>query len=765
VKPRKTLPRNTRDTPIPRPRNTRNTPISQPRNTRKTRTGIGVFWITALLLGAPAEAEAQSPRNGPEKDLDAIRAAKRVTAVRIAEPIRIDGVLDDAAWELAAPATDFYQQQPAEYAPATRRTEVRFLYDDTTLYLGAMMYDEAPEKAITNDLKRDFGGRDGDMFGLVLDTFRDRRSAFGFLTNPGGAQRETQAYDNGRRNDANWHGVWLVRTAIGPDGWSAEFAIPFKTLRFPERAAQEWGLNLVRIVRRDFEINMWSPVPRQFTHYQVAYAGVLAGIAGVAPGRNLQVKPFATAEMGRGAAGDPGWRRDADGGVDLKWGITSSLALDGTWRTDFSQVEADEQQINLTRFSLFFPEKREFFLESPASFQIGLVEPENEEPRRDLVPFFSRRIGLSADGRPIPVVGGARLTGRAGRQTIGVLSMRTESFEGDPGDSFVAARVSRALSEAASLGAFYFGRESGGPDSFNRVGGLELRLTPRRTLEIEAFAMRSGSADRPGDWAGRGGFRLDTNRHRARLGVLHVGDTFRHDLGFVRRRGVGTLFGRYALALRPADPRNRVREYTLGADLEATADDTYRRLLTRIGGASYGMLFADGGELKARITSTFERIASPFGIGDLTVPAGVYRFEEAGAEYQSNKSAALSGSVEASAGEFWTGRQRSLRGGLRVRLNAHVAASATFGRSRVELREGSFTADLVGVRVDWSFTPRMFLNAFVQYNGETDTWLSNVRYNLIHRPLSDIYVVWNETRLPGVRRRALLLKYTHMLAF
>ena len=547
---------------------------------------------------------------------------------------------------------------------ATRRTEVRFLYDRDTLYIGAILYDPEPDRLITNELKRDFGGSSGDGFGLILDTFQDRRSAFGFTTNPGGAQRESLGYENGRRNDANWHGVWFVKTKIRADGWSLEYAIPFKTLRFPENTSQVWGMNMVRWARRG---------------------------------------PF-------GRAGD--------GGVDVKWGITSSLLLDASWRTDFSQVEADEQQINLTRFSQFFSEKREFFLESPAAFQIGVLENENENPRRDLVPFFSRRIGLSADGQPVPVLGGLRLTGRSRRQGLGVLTMPTEDFEGRPGDNFTVARVSRDVSSSATVAGFYFGREAMGSTSFTRVGGFDVRLRPRSTVEIEGFAMRSATAGLSGDWAGRAGFRLDTQLHRARGGILHIGDAFRHDLGFVRRRGVGTAFGQYARVFRPRNPDGRVREYRVGGEAESTTDAGYSTLLTRVGQVNYEMLFADGGEVRTWARSTFERSSAPFDLGSLTVRPGDYTFDDVGLEFRSNRSASISGSVEASAGEFWTGRQR---------------------------------------QADWSVTPRMFLNAFVQYNGETDTWLSNVRYNLVHRPLSDFYVVWNETHAP----RAAAEVHTH----
>jgi Domain of unknown function (DUF5916)/Carbohydrate family 9 binding domain-like len=712
-----------------------------------------------LCLALAAATAASQPQ-----DLEAIRAAKQARALAIDEPIQIDGVLDEPAWERTEATTDFYQQQPAEFELATRRTEVRFLYDRSKLYVGAVLYDPEPDRLITNELKRDFGGSSGDGFGVILDTFQDRRNAVGFLTNPGGAQRDSLGYENGRRNDANWHGAWSVKTHIRPDGWSLEFAIPFKTLRFPDGAMQTWGLNMVRWARRANETSTWAPVPRQFSHYNVAYAGTIAGIADVRPGRNLQIKPFATADVSRGSGGRRVLSGEADGGVDVKWGVTSSLLLDASWRTDFSQVEADEQQINLTRFSQFFPEKREFFLENPSAFQIGLLENDNENPRRDLVPFFSRRIGLSGDGQPIPVIGGLRLTGRTARQGIGMLMMQTEDFESRPGDNFIASRISHDLTSEATVAGFYFGREAANAPSFNRVGGFDVRLRPRQTLELEAFAMGSGSDTTTADWAGRAGLRLDARRHRARAGFLHIGDEFRHDLGFVRRRGVGTLFGRYARVFRPRNTAAPLREWSLGADAESTTDDRYSTLLTNVATANYEMLFADSAELRVWGRHTFERIASPFAIGTLTVPPGQYQFDDGGVEFRSNRSAALSGSAELIAGEFWTGRQRSVSGSVRLRLNAHLALSTSLSRSLITLPDGSFTGDLVGLRADWSVTPRMFLNAFVQYNGETDTWLTNIRYNFIHRPLSDIYLVWNETRSAAITRRALLLKYTYMLA-
>jgi hypothetical protein len=697
-------------------------------------------------------------------DLEAVRASKRVAAVRVAEPIVVDGVLDEAAWALAQPAIDFHQQFPDEFAPATERSEVRFLYDNDTLYIGAMLYDSEPDRLIIDSLRRNFSNYQSDSFLVVLDTFLDRRTGYGFNTNAAGAQRDVQATENGRRNDSNWNGAWIVRSKVLANGWSTEIAVPFKTLRFPPGDLQQWGLNLQRVIRRKNEFVTWSPVPRQFSHYSVGYAGLLTGITGVESGNDLRITPFTTGQFTSKSAEAGAWNRDGDAGVDVKWGVTSSLLLDATYRTDFSQIEADEQQINLTRFSLFFPEKRQFFLENPASFQIGLAAVEAE--RRDLVPFFSRRIGLSASGQPTPVIGGLRLTGRPTGYGLGLLTMQTDEFEGQPGANFTVARVRRDIMGTATVGGFYFGRETTGSGSFNRVTGVDLRLAPRQELEFEAFAMRSETDDAAGDWAGRTSFKLDANAHRASAGLVHIGDAFRHDLGFVPRRGIATLFGSYERVFRPANTGALIREQTLGASIDATSDDRYDRALTRVGSLFYRLQLRDGALLNASVNSASERLDAPFTVGsNLRVEAGEHAFESVAVDYRTDQSARVSGNVGIEAGDYWTGSQRVASGGLRFRLNAHVAASANVTRNAIELPTGSFTADLARFRLDWSFTPRMFLNAFVQYNGEADSWLSNIRFNLIHRPLSDIYVVWNETRQPGDTRRAVLLKYTHLIAF
>lgn len=732
-----------------------------------TRSVVRRYLVAGSLwpLAAAGSGFAQTPPSGEL----ALSAARTAVAIHAAGRITVDGQLDEPAWALAAPATDFVQQQPDEGRPATLRTEVRFLYDFNTLYVGAMLFDDRPRLLVVNELKRDFAEANNDLFGLILDTFRDGRNAYGFVVNAGGAQRETLAYDQGERDDASWNAVWQAQTKLLENGWSVEMAIPLAALRFSETSEQRWGLNLVRVVRRNNEVTTWSPVPRQFTHYHVGYAGVLHGIAGVRGGQHLRVTPFATGQTTRIGAGAAAASK-GDAGADLKWAITPSMVLDGTYRTDFAQVEADQVQINLTRFSTLFPEKRQFFLESPGSFQIGLTGEESGISGNMLLPFFTRRIGLSDDNRPVPVVGGVRLTGQSAGTTIGLLNMQTGRDEERPGDNFTAVRLARPVGRTATLGGFYFGREATATtlagEAHNRVMGADLRFSPRRTFAMDALAMRSASEGPEDDWAVRVGMRLRGNGQRGRLSYLYVGDRFRHDLGYVRRRGASMVFGDYSSLFRPRATYDLVREYELKMEVHVAHDADVTQLLTRQLRPSFVMQFADGGVFRATLEHSFERLTEPFRLRPaVTIPIGDYTFGEAVFYYETTRSKPFSLLLHGNYGTFWNGDRRRARGGIRWRVNAHLAASAEYDRNEITMPGVSFTEGLAAIRVDSSLTTRMFLNAFVQYNGRDDVWLTNVRFNFIHRPLSDIYIVWNDARGPTIRNRAFIVKYTHSFAF
>ena len=375
------------------------------------------------------------------------RDARRLDAIRLAGEITLDGALDEPSWSQAPMAHNFVQNDPREGMPATFDTEVRVLYDDDAMYFGVFAMDDQPSRIIANDLKKDFNTDQNDGFRIILDTFHDQRNGYQFATNPAGAKWDAQMVNEGRESNANWDGIWDVATRITETGWYAEIRIPFRTLRFSAADVQIWGMNFERKVRRLNEDSYWSPVPRIYDIQRVSLAGTLEGMRGVRPGKDLRIKPYVLSSGS--TIGGSATRGDFEGGFDVKYGVTTGLTWDFTVNTDFSQVEADEQQVNLTRFSLFFPEKRDFFLENSGIFQFGgatqggggnNITSGRQNQSQDMRLFFSRRIGLSDDGQAIPILGGTRLTGRQGVYSVGLLNIQQREEGPVPATNFTALR-------------------------------------------------------------------------------------------------------------------------------------------------------------------------------------------------------------------------------------------------------------------------------------------------------------------------------------
>lgn len=710
---------------------------------------FGLFFI--LLLGWASAARAQT-------DEAAIRASRRLQPLRITEAIVIDGRLNEPAWALAEVGRDFYQQDPDAGALSSEPSEIRFLYDDKALYWAGTFFDSDPRGPIVNELKRDFDGRNGDIVSLSLDTFGDL-TAYNFSVNGAGALRDTQSHEDGRVFNGNWDGVWTARTSRFEGGWTVEAMIPFTTMRFPEAEEQDWGMNVFRLIRRKNESTFWSPQPRQFFNYKISYGGRLTGLRDIRPGRNLQIKPFFTGASSNLTLPSLDRRWDADAGIDAKYGIGTALALDLTVHTDFSQVEADEQQINLTRFSLFFPEKREFFLENQGSFRIGDLSG------RTLIPFFSRRIGLSDTGQPIPILGGARLTGRQGDYTLGLLNIQTERFDGRPADNFTTMRAARNFG-GSSLGGFYLGREASGLSGHNRVAGGDVHLN-RQTMDFFGFAMRSDTAGAPGGTAGRAAFSVSERAYSADVAYTNISPGFRNDLGFISRGDIGLLAWDAARHFRSTRPRSLVRVLSFGMLGERFENSEHTSLNSRRLRAYSNQGFADGGGLNTNVDWNYERLTQPFEVSrGVMIPPGEYHFTQALGGYSSNASNAVSFSADVTAGEFYSGTIRGVSGSVRWRLNANLAASTGVEINDVSLPEGAFDTQLARFRIDYSLNTRMFLNSFVQYNSATSSWLTNIRYRFIYRPLSDFYVVYNDTRSAGREsQRTVAVKHTLMLAF
>src|SRR5512138_1094331 len=462
-----------------------------------------VIGLSFQLLSTAAAART------PPKDSVSAPARARIAAVPVSARPRVDGLLDDDIWHRVAPASGFLQAEPDEGKPATEATEVRVAYDDATLYIAAYMHDADPRGIVVNDLRKDFDEQNQDDFEVLLDTFGDRRNGYIFITNPAGAKADRQIANEGREMNTSWDAVWRVATRRVADGWTAEIAIPFRSLRFHSGRDQHWGINFSRRIRRKNEIDFWSPVPRAYNLTRASLAGDLTGLTTGAVGRDLRVKPYVAGSTVRELGGAK-FRQTEDVGVDLKYGVTPGLTLDVTVNPDFAQVEADEQQVNLTQFSQFFPEKREFFLENSGMFYVGDAARNNRvttapTPDEDLLLFFSRRVGLTSGGRAVTIPAGVRMSGSAAGFGIGALSMQTRSSDSTSGANFSVLRVRRNVGRGSDVGVLFMNHASSdSTNDYNRVVGADATIRFAGRIDWNSYAVRSFSPnDTSGQYAAR----------------------------------------------------------------------------------------------------------------------------------------------------------------------------------------------------------------------------------------------------------------------
>ena len=717
------------------------------------RTVKTLVFSALLLVGACLEFILASPADND----------KRITAVYIEGEIVLDGNLDELEWSLAQPATDFIQNEPDQGEPATERTEVRILYNNEYLYLGIYCFDEGyREGMVLTEIFRDVGNRENDYFSVVLDTFDDDRNAFLFGMNPVGSKRDGQLQANGGNNNFNWDAIWHVESKITDSGWQAEMAIPFRTLRFNQNEGElVWGVNFERAIRRRNEFSHWAPVPRPHKLSAVSFAGTLEGLRGIRQGRNLYLKPYLSAPIIRREGDDVDFVPEV--GLDVKYGLTPGLTLDLTVNTDFAQVEADRQQINLTRFSLFFPEKRDFFLENAGNFQFG------ESTRRfgritspDVIPFFSRRIGLS-QGQVVPILGGARLTGTIGDYTLGALSLQTDKFEETPSTNFSVFRLRRNLFRNSDFGGIFINKQES-EGTHNRTYGIDGHLRFFDFLEVFPFLLKTDTPDRKGDDTAAWISVSWGDPFWEILGeYLTIEENFNPEVGFAPRTGIRKSRGSFGVKPRPGERVPWIRQVEPFTEVNYITDPE-GVLETRILENRFSIRFEDNSYLSIGHKGSFERLDEPFQIRPgQEIPVGDYRFDEVSVSFTGDRSRLLIPDVSLQTGGFFDGDKDSYGLGLTVRPNYHFTAQVSWDHDEVDLPSGDFTTNLINTRLLYSFNPRMFLNALIQYNSTVREIESNIRFNFIYKPLSDIFLVYNERRSTTgeVRERALIAKLTY----
>ncbi len=719
------------------------------------------------LAGAPLAAQTPTP---PE--VEAIRLGAG------ALPIRLDGALTEAVWQGPGSA-DFRQREPEVGAPSTERTEVRVAYDATTLYVAIRARDRQPDRVVSRILQRDrlmaprrfqtgfdFGG--DDMVAILFDPFHDHRNAVLFATNPNGAEFEALVTDEGREINLDWRGIWTVAAQRTPDGWTAEFAIPFRTLRYPDGGNGVWGFNVVRMIRRKNEEAIWSGWSRNDGGFQrVSRAGHLTGLDELPRGgANVDVKPYFltghTREFDDQGVEESSGRLELGG--DLKWEVTPGMTLDLTANTDFAQVEADDQQVNLTRFSLFFPEKREFFLENAGVFEFGARTAFEPPP---FLMFFSRTIGVAEDGE-VPILGGARLTGRSGRQTVGFLNVVTDEASGEPRTNNAVLRVKRDVGGANYFGAMLTDRRSA--TTWNTTGGFDFSAWPSPSVNVQGFVAGTAT-DVTGDGTGLAGrLAMDWDRDLTGLSLsyLYVSPDATADLGFITRTDImrADLTARLSPRLEMLSLR-KVDLFFFGQGL----GDAGGKLLDWSGGLAIGPKWASGAALSVFGIGGRTTVDEEFDIEDrVDVPVGEFDMWQLGWFFNTSLSQPLvfrsSGQLERTFG----GRIDAMSGELTASPTANLALSLRYGHNRVALPGGGFTADLLTTRLTVAASTRLVGHALVQYNSLDKTISSNFRIAYTYRPGSDIFLVFNEERGDGVDLwargdRAALFKFTWLWRF
>jgi len=709
------------------------------------------------------------------------RPRPSLTATEVIQPVRLDGVLDDAVWLRAAPATGFVQAEPREGLPASEPTEVWVAYDEENLYVAAYLHDSQPDALVVNDIRKDFDQTSQDVFSVILDTFADRRNGYVFMTNPAGARGDLQMANEGREVNQNWDAIWAVETRRVADGWTVEMEIPFRALRFDLETVGRWGVNFSRRLRRNNEIAYWAPLPRAYDLMRLSLAGNLLGLPSAAKGRDLRVKPYVLAGAVRGT-GTEKFDGKQEFGIDVKYGLTRSLTLDITTNPDFAQVEQDQQQVNLTQFSLFFPEKREFFLENSGIFFVGAgAQGRNrrfrqfQAQRQDLLVFFSRRIGLDGNRQAVPIKAGVRLTGKIAGLQVGGLAMRTDDVGGVPGAGFGVVRLRKNIRTSSDVGAIFLTRNGrGGSGDRNLVFGIDGNF--RLPAEIAWTSYLVGS-DTPGVANGQYAFRTSLNRegnfHQFTVGVLQIGEGFANDLGFLRRTGVRKWTLASGLRPRPEALRKKgIREMYLHFFWNYFQDlDGRKRAYSFHNG--YSIFLNNGGLADLSVTPTFERITEEFRIDDriAPIPAGSYGWTEWRLRVSTDDSRMVSLLGSYTWGGLWSGTQKTLNGTVTIKPMYKFRASLGLQRTAAKLDtpDAAFTTSFWTMRANYSFNRNMFFDALVQYDAAQDLFNSNVRFKLIHHALSDLFVVWNEQRFftgenirPG---RSFQVKVTQMVAF
>ena len=669
--------------------------------------------------------------------------------------IEIDGNLNEPDWQEATPVGQFRQVEPDAGEPMTLPTEVRILYDAENIYFGFTCFDSDISKLIANDMRRDARElHENDNVFLILDTYNAKRSGFAFRLNALGAVQDTAINNSGDSFNRDWDAVVDCQSQIHSDRWTSEISIPFGQLRFKESEQMTWGLNLSRGIRRTNEEGTWAPVPSSYggrAKYRTAYMGNLVGLEGIKPKKQIELLPYILPGVSRVEEDD-----ETDGefemGLDLKYGVTTNLIADLTLNTDFAQVEADEEQVNLTRFSLFFPEKRPFFLEGAGLFDFGVPRPSFRRPPPFLL-FYSRRIGIE-EGHAIPIIGGGKITGKMGPYGLGLLNVFTNDFHTDesitdpdeivdvPRTNYSVLRMTRDLFSGSRVGLIAINKQDS--ENYNRAGGLDFSYRPADRLEIRGLWARTADSEEDvgnGDaWYIGSNWRDDLFDLSA--GYTDIGDNFNPEVGYVRHQGSRRVHSEMQYTPRPR--KFGIREIQAGPEVDYIL--TQENELETLDITLESRIELNNGErITFQVRRTEEHLEEDFDVyDDIIIPVDEYEFNWVRVMVETDESKMFAGRFGVEVGDFYDGTSRGFEVDAGFKPNGRFVLETQYQFARVELPVGSFDAHVLASRAVYSFSTRFFAKLFAQWNSADDVVSTNFLLNYIYRPGSDFYLVFNQ---------------------
>ena len=742
-----------------------------------------IFTCSVMVQSAPAQENGKDNRHTPESSANP--EDKIIYVKKVKSSIKIDGIIDDLEWQESIPATGFIQQEPDDNSPATEKTIIRIMRDDENLYFAISCYDSEPDKIIVNEMRRDGHLQNNDNIEIFLDTFNDKKNFYYFRTNPAGAKFDAFVSDEGKDVNDSWNTIWKCGAKINENGWEVEISIPLYAIRFDEET-DNWGINIGREIRRKNEKTYWSYIPRalmQSGKYRASLFGKMTGLKGLSKPKNLDIVPYAKGKQSNEYT-VANSASHLDGGVDLSYRLTGNLRTEFSYNTDFAQVEADQEVVNVSRFNLLFPEKREFFLENSGHFQFGdMVLYERitggggggsrvstspiSTSQSNYMLYYSRRIGLNEETE-IPLYGGTKFTGKAGKNSIGFMSMQTmdqELLDGgsEPSTNYSIVRVKRDILRNSSLGFIALNKQSSS-QKYNRSFGID------GNFPLNSYFTTGGSFAKtltPGikgkDYAGTFFMDMKKDFFAWNLKYLHLEDNFNPEMGFLRRERVRSTYT--TATLQKWINQYGFRNILFYSGFNYVTDNQNELESKRLFGSAIAY-FSSGDGVSFDVYRDYDYLDEDDDINEVLLPADNYKFNLYRVRFNSDHGRVFAGAIEYRFGDYYKGKVRTLSPHYHIRPSPHFNIDMYYYYNHVELPNGSFYSNVLSTRVTYMVNPDFYIKSYTQWNDLDNHLSNNLLFHYIHNSANNFYLVYNENRDPNTRGmhmkdRVFMIKFSY----